>query len=103
MIHAADAFVKNVHKLPPFHGNPFYWHAQALVDELQLMHLEQDLEKVLGFALFANTRIQQSKIISHSIMALSITSICLSEYWTRANQRSGQKSRDAGDAYPAED
>lgn len=70
MFLAPDAFIKNDYKSAAFLVNPFYKHARALRDELYLRHFGHDREMFWTFALLFETKVQRTKVASHSIMSL---------------------------------
>lgn len=80
VIETDDALVNNDQKTAPFHENSFRRHARAPLDELHACHLEQDQEKFPSFSSFLETKIQQLKLISHSIMCLFISTTRTFDY-----------------------
>lgn len=70
MNQAAITFVKTSRKDPSAHARIFYRQVGALLEGLHVRYLEQHREKFQNFALFLETRKQQSKIVSPSIMSL---------------------------------
>lgn len=74
-IHAAYALIQNDQE-PAFSlAKSLYRHGRALFDGFPVCHLEQGLEKFPTFALFIETKLQQIKLISYSIMPLFITTM----------------------------
>lgn len=73
MIEATDAFVKNNDQPTSLDANFFDRHASALFDKRHAGHLEQHQEQLLYFALFVDTNIKQTAIVSQSIMFLVIS------------------------------
>lgn len=80
MIHAANEFIKNDHKPATFHTNLFFGDAKVLLGELQLRYFELDIETFPTFALFVDTKIQQTKKVSYPIISVFISTISSFEY-----------------------
>lgn len=70
--YAADEFNKNIQKLSPFFINSSYRYARALLTELLICHWEQRKEQFPTFAMVLETKLQQTKIISHSMLPVVI-------------------------------
>lgn len=79
MIKTDQDFVKKNHKPTMFYANYFHRHARALLDDLLVCHSEQDREKLPIFALFLDEMTQGTKIVSHTIIYLFISSTRLSD------------------------
>lgn len=82
MIRAVEAFIKNDHKLVPFHTNALYRQTKTLVDEVQVRLLEEDKDKSPIIALFPDTNIEKI-IITNLIMSLFISTMNVLNYSTR--------------------
>lgn len=80
MAEAAGTLVKNDYRSDPFHARSFYRYAQAHLDELHPLHFEQDVEKLPTFALFLDTKLQQTKINCHPTMYLFISAMRAFDY-----------------------
>lgn len=75
MVQATDTFVRNIHKPTSFHAHHFYHHAIALLDELHVRHMKHNKERFPAFTLFLQTKIQQTRNMTHTIMTLFITTM----------------------------
>lgn len=69
-IQAADAPLINNHKPSTFDGNSVYGHTRARSNELYIRHLEQAKDKLSTFAQVLGGKIQQKKIIFHSLNSM---------------------------------
>lgn len=83
MIQAADAFFRNNHKPTPYHVNFIHRHAKAVLDKLHVGGLNKDWKKFPTFALFIDTKLQQTKIIFYFMMSLSLNTEFFSDYNAR--------------------
>lgn len=77
---AADLFFKNGEKLASFPTNFIYKHARSRVFELLFHHLDYDKVKIWTFALFLDTKNQQTKVIFLPIMSLFISTLSTIDY-----------------------
>lgn len=80
VIQTADAFVNNYQKLVPVHSNFFDRHVAVLHNYFDVHHLEHKKAEFPTFAPLLNTKIQQTKIVSHQNIALSIRTMRPSGY-----------------------
>lgn len=80
MMQAADAFVKNNYKPAPFHSESCYKHDKLLLDGLHFRYVEQGKERFSTVALFLETKIQQRKLSSHSVLSIFTSDIVLFAY-----------------------
>lgn len=102
MIRAAGTFIKNDHKPASIHANYFHRHTTVLFDELHLLHLEEENEGCLAFALFSSNRIQRTKVVFDSIMSLFIRLMCDYDYNSNESQVGGRQTLRFRRAAPAE-
>lgn len=75
MIQAADTLVKDDRKPASFHANSIYKNARGLFVELHTGHLERDEEQFPNFVLFVDTNLRRTKIISHSMKYLFLSTM----------------------------
>lgn len=87
MIHGTDAYVKKDSKPVSFHAYMFYEHARAVPDELHPYRLYQEKIKLPTFALFLDAEIQQTKMISFSLMPPFISTIKPIDYHTTGRSK----------------
>lgn len=65
----SDAIIKIDHNPARCYANFSYTNARSMIQELHVCPLKQYKENFPNFALFLDTNIKQTKIISHSIMS----------------------------------
>lgn len=91
LIQAAHTFVQNDHNTAPFQASSFSGHGIVLLDEVHVCHLEQDQGRLPYFALYFDIKIQQTKLVSYTIVSLYIRPIHSFDY----NVTDNLKAQDA--------
>lgn len=91
MILVADTFVTNNRRPALFQTDSFYRNDKALVVKSRATHLEVKKGKFPTFAVFLETNIQQTKIISRSTISLFISTMRSSHFYIRRNLRNTKK------------